>query len=104
KMPGIGVRHPQIKDQHFLSMSKGKVLIIVGDATETVDTLYPYYRIIEAGMEPVVAAPELRRYQMVLHEVKPGWTITKEWEGYSIDADVAFKEVDPTDYLGILFS
>jgi protease I len=81
-----------------------KVLIIVGDATETVDTLYPYYRLQEDGFVPVVAAPEKRRYRMVLHEVKPGWTITKEWEGYSIEADVAFKEVDPTDYLGIMFS
>jgi protease I len=82
----------------------GKVLIIVGDATETVDTLYPYYRLIEDGFRPVVAAPEKRRYQMVLHEVKPGWTITKEWEGYSIEAEVAFKDVDPTEYLGIMFS
>jgi protease I len=81
-----------------------KVLIIVGDATETVDTLYPYYRVQEEGIEPVVAAPEKRRYQMVLHEVKPGWTITKEWEGYSIEANVAFKDVDPNDYLGIMFS
>ena len=81
-----------------------KVLIIVGDATETVDTLYPYYRLIEAGFQPVVAAPEKRRYQMVLHEVKPGWTITKEWEGYGIEADVAFADIDPADYLGIFFS
>ena len=72
-----------------------KVLIIVGDATETVDTLYPYYRLQEDGFEPVVAAPEKRRYQMVLHEVKPGWTITKEWEGYTIEANIAFKDVDP---------
>ena len=49
-----------------------KVLIIVGDATETVDTLYPYYRLEEGGYEPVVAGPEKRRFQMVLHEVKPG--------------------------------
>jgi len=69
-----------------------KVLIVVGDATETVDTLYPYYRLIEAGFTPVVAAPEKRRYQMVLHEVKAGWTITKEWEGYTIEADVAFNQ------------
>ena len=41
---------------------------------------------------------------MVLHEVKPGWTITKEWEGYTIEADVAFAEVDPDEYLGIFFS
>lgn len=81
-----------------------KVLIIIGDATETVDTLYPFFRLQEDGFEPVVAAPELRRYQMVLHEVKPGWTITKEWEGYSIQADIAFKDVRPEEYLGIFFS
>jgi protease I len=85
-------------------VSVKKVLIIVGDATETVDTLYPYYRLIEAGMRPVVAAPEKRRYQMVLHEVKPGWTITKEWEGYSIDAEISFREIVAEEYAGILFS
>src|SRR5690606_32402486 len=44
------------------------------------------------------------RYQMVLHEIKPGWTITKEWEGYTIEADVAFRDVVPEEYLGIFFS
>jgi len=81
-----------------------KVLIVVGDATETVDTLYPYYRLQEDGFVPVVAAPEKRRYQMVLHEVKPGWTITKEWEGYSIEANIAFRDINPEEYLGIMFS
>jgi len=85
-------------------MEMNKVLIIVGDATETVDTLYPYYRLQEDNFEPVVAAPEKRRYQMVLHEVKPGWTITKEWEGYTIEADIAFRDVEPREYAGILFS
>jgi protease I len=81
-----------------------KVLIIVGDASETLDTMYPYYRLIEAGFQPVVAAPEKRRYQMVLHEVKPGWTITKEWDGYTIEANVAFAEIDSEEYLGIFYS
>lgn len=81
-----------------------QVLIVVGDATETVDTLYPFYRVQEEGIRPVVAAPEKRRYQMVMHEVKPGWTITKEWEGYTIQADVAFAEIKPEEYLGIFFS
>ena len=81
-----------------------KVLIVIGDAAETMDTLYPYYRLQEAGFEPVVAAPQQREYQMVLHEVKPGWTITKEWEGYTLQADVAFRDVAPEDYLGIFFS
>jgi protease I len=81
-----------------------KVLIIIGDAAETLDTLYPYYRLIEGGYQPVVAAPEKRRYQMVMHEVKPGWTITKEWEGYTINADVAFSEIKEEEYAGIFFS
>jgi len=80
------------------------VLIIVGDATETVDTLYPYYRLQEGGFQPVVATPEKRLYQMVMHEVKPGWTITKEWEGYTIKSDITFAEIDPTEYVGIFFS
>jgi protease I len=80
------------------------VLIIVGDAVETVDTLYPYYRLQEDGFRPVVAAPEQRNYQMVMHEVRPGWTITREWEGYTIHADIAFKDVAPESYAGIFFS
>ena len=83
---------------------KHKVLIVFGDAAETVDTMYPYFRLIEGGYEPVLAAPEKREYQMVMHQVKPGWTITREWEGYTMPAAVAFKDVEPEAYLGIFFS
>lgn len=83
---------------------KQPVLIVVGDASETVDTLYPFYRLQESGFRPVVIAPERGTYQMVLHEIRPGWTITKEWEGYQIAADLAFREVVAEDYLGIFFS
>ena len=88
----------------LMSDPRNKVLIIVGDATETVDTLYPYFRLQEAGFVPVVAGPEARLFQMVLHEIRPGWTITREWEGYQIKADVAFKDIDAGDYAGIFFS
>ena len=84
--------------------TKSKVLIIFGDAAETVDTMYPYFRLIEGGYEPVLAAPEKRDYQMVMHQVKPGWTITREWEGYMMSADITFKDVKPEEYLGIFFS
>lgn len=86
------------------SNKDARVLIVVGDASETVDTLYPFYRLQEAGFTPVVAGPERRVYQMVMHEVRPGWTITREWEGYQIQADVAFAEIDPDDYVGVFFS
>ncbi len=85
-------------------MQDSKVLVIVGDASETLDTLYPYYRLQEDGFVPVVAAPEKRKYQMVMHEIKPGWTITKEWEGYTIDASIAFEDIVPEEYVGIFFS
>jgi len=87
-----------------LNSDDHKVLLIIGDAAETLDTLYPYYRLQEARFRPVVAAPKRQKYQLVMHEVKPGWTITKEWEGYTLDSDVAFSEIDPEEYLGIFFS
>ena len=56
-----------------------KVLIIVGDATETVDTLYPFLRLQEEGITPVVAGPEKRRYNLDLHEQpQQAWDITRE--------------------------
>jgi protease I len=83
-----------------------KVLIIIGEATETVDTLYPYYRLQEDGFEPVVAGPQKRRYHTVLHEIPPDWDgqVTREFEGYTLQADIAFKDVKPEEYLGIFFS
>ena len=48
-----------------------RVLVVVGDASEALDTLYPYYRLQEAGLEPVVAGPEKRVFQMVMHGVRP---------------------------------
>lgn len=81
-----------------------QVLIIVGDAVETVDTLYPFLRVQEEGIRPVVAGPEKRLYPMVLHEIPPGWDITEETPGYHIRADIAFRDVRPEEYLGIFFS
>ena len=83
-----------------------KVLIVVGEASETVDTLYPYYRLQEDGFEPVVAGPEKRRYHMVMHEIPPDWDgqVTREWAGYTLAADIAFKDVKPEEYMGIFFS
>jgi protease I len=88
-----------------MSKDASGVLIIVGDATETVDTLYPMLRVQEEGFQPVVAGPQKRRFQMVLHEVpQEGWEITREYEGYTIQADLAFSEVNPEEYAGIFFS
>lgn len=80
-----------------------KVLIIIGDATETLDTFYPIFRVQEDGFTPVVAAPEKRRYHTVLHEAPPGWDITQETAGYSLEADISFRNIQPEQYVGIFF-
>jgi protease I len=81
-----------------------RVLLVIGDATEVLDTMYPYFRLPEDGFEVVVAAPEKRLYHMVLHERPPGWDITRETAGYHLQADLAFRDVLATEYAGLFLS
>ncbi len=81
-----------------------KVLLVIGDATEVLDTMYPYFRLPEDGFEVVVAAPEKRLYHMVLHEQPPGWDITQETAGYHLQSDIAFRDVKPNEYAGLFLS
>jgi protease I len=89
-------------------LTAGKILMPVGDATETVDTLYPFIRVKEDGYRPVVAGKEARVYHMVLHEVPPAsgipWECTEERPGYHITAEIAFRDVDPTEYTALFVS
>lgn len=81
-----------------------KVLLPIGDAAETMDTLYAYYRIREAGYQVDVAGPERRTYAMVLHEIPPGWHITRETPGYHLKADIAFSEINEDDYAAVFLT
>ena len=85
-----------------------KVLLPVGDATEVMDTLYPYFRLPEDGFEVVISGPEARYYHGVMHEVPPDadvpWDITREQPAYHVKATVAFRDVNPGEYLGLFLS
>jgi protease I len=81
-----------------------KVLIPIGDAAEAMDTLYPYYRVREDGYEAVVAAPERRIYPLVMHEIPPGWDITRESASYHLASSIAFSEVNPEEYCGLFLT
>lgn len=87
---------------------RGKILMPIGDATEAMDTLYPFFRLAEEGFDVVVAGPEARLYHMVLHEVPPNsdvpWDITQETKGYHIEAEIAFADVKPEEYVGLFLS
>ena len=85
-----------------------KVLMPLGDATEALDTFYPFFRLKEAGYEVIVAGPEARLYHTVLHEIPPDssipWDITQERPAYFIKAEVAFKDINPDEYAGVFIS
>jgi protease I len=91
-----------------LPKKAGKVLMPIGDATEAMDTLYPFFRLAEEGYRVVVAGPEARLYHMVLHEVPPNsdvpWDLTQETPGYHIKAQIAFSDVKPEEYVGLFLS
>lgn len=78
-----------------------KVLVVIGDGAEVIDTLVPYYRLGE-DFKVVVAAPEKRAYHLVQHEHDPNWDITVEMPGYTFKSDIAFRDVDPAEYVGLV--
>lgn len=81
-----------------------KVLLIIGDAAEVTDTLYPYFRVQEDGYRCVVAGPEKRVYHLVMHDKHPDWDITVESPGYRFAAEIAFRDIRPEDYSGLIIS
>lgn len=81
-----------------------KVLIVIGDAAEVLDTFYPLFRLPEDGFDAIVAGPEARTYSLVLHEKPPGWDITRESAGYHLDATIAFRDIRPEEYAGLFLS
>lgn len=85
-------------------MSAGKILIIIGDAAEALDTMYPLYRVMEDDYDAVVAAPEVKVYPLVMHEIPPGWTITKESASYHLASEIAFRDVKPEEYAGMFIT
>lgn len=80
---------------------KHKVLIVVGDGAEVLDTMGPYYRLGE-DYQVVIAAPKKDSYNLVIHELDVGWDITRERQGYRIESDIAFKDINPKDYVGLV--
>ncbi|MBI3407636.1 MAG: DJ-1/PfpI family protein [Planctomycetes bacterium] len=81
-----------------------KVLLVIGDAAEVFDTMYPLHRIREDGYQVVVAGPEKRVYHLVQHDTHPDWDITVEAPGYKLAADIAFRDIRPEDYTGLVLS
>ena len=80
----------------------------IGDATEVLDTFYPYFRLPEDGFQVTLAGPEARTYHGVMHEIPPDenipWDLTREQPAYHVKATAAFRDVDPSAYAGLFLS
>jgi protease I len=79
-----------------------KVLILAGDASESLEVMYPYQRVQEEGYEVDIAAPQKKRLQFVVHDFVDGFDTYTEKLGYTWPADVAFADVDPNDYVALV--
>lgn len=79
-----------------------KILIVTGDAAESLEVLYPYQRLREEGYEVHIAAPSRKTLRFVVHDFEPGFDTYTEKPGYTWPADLAFSEVDPDDYVALV--
>ena len=78
--------------------STKKVLILTGDAGESFEILYATHRFIEAGYQPVIAAPTVKPLNLVMHDFEPGWDTYIERKGYIISSNISFDDVNVADY------
>ena len=74
-----------------------RVLLVIGDGAEVIDTMIPFYRLSE-DHEVIKAAPEQRTYHLVQHHHEQGWDITVETPGYKLDSDRAFRDIEPSTF------
>ncbi len=79
-----------------------KILIITGDAGESFEVLYALHRFKEEGYNPIIAAPTVKRLNLVIHDFEPGWDTYVERPGYIVEADITFDQMQETDYEAIL--
>jgi protease I len=79
-----------------------KVLILTGDAGESLEVMYPYQRLLEEGYEVDIAAPSKKKLQFVVHDFVDGFDTYTEKLGYTWEADLAFSAVDPSAYVALV--
>jgi protease I len=79
-----------------------KILIITGDAAESLEVMYPYQRLLEEGYQVDIAAPSVKKLQFVVHDFVDGFDTYTEKLGYTWPADVAFANVNPADYVALV--
>jgi len=83
-------------------MTRPKVLILTGDAAESLEVMYPYQRLLEEGYDVQIAAPTKKKLHFVVHDFEPGYDTYTEKPGYSWNADLAFADVNPAEFAAVV--
>lgn len=79
-----------------------RVLLLTGDGAESLEVMYPYQRLQEEGYDVDIAAPTKKVIQTVVHDFEPGFDTFTEKRGYRVQADIAFSDVNPHDYVAVV--
>lgn len=83
-------------------MPNKKILLITGDAGESFEILYASHRLREAGYTAVIAAPTVKRMNLVIHDFEPGWDTYVERKGYLVESEISFDDVKTSEYTAVL--
>jgi len=83
-------------------MARPRILILTGDAAESLEVMYPYQRLQEEGYEVQIAAPSKKKLHFVVHDFEPGYDTYTEKPGYSWDADLSFADVHAADFVAVV--
>lgn len=79
------------------------VIILTGDGFESTELLYPVFRLNAAeDVEATVAAPETGEIKGEVHDIVDDWDTYRVRHGYEMEAELAFEDVDPSAYDGLV--
>jgi len=79
-----------------------RILILTGDAGESLEIYYAKYRLEEEGWHVDIATTTKRTFLSVVHDFEPGSDAYTEKPGYLVNADLGLDDVDPTRYDGLV--
>ena len=79
-----------------------KILMLAGDAAESLEVMYPYQRLLEEGYEVDIAGPSKKKLRFVVHDFVDGYDTYTEKPGYAWPADLAFSDVKPEEYIALV--
>ena len=79
-----------------------RVLFLAADGAEDLDSMYPIFRLREAGYDVDVAAWTRKPCSLVVHDFDPNWDGYVERPGRTLPVDLSFEEVELESYVAVV--